>query len=357
MGGPAEPLSSIEAMASVPETRLERPSLRSAGVAVGLAVSLVFTWIAIRQVDADAFARALATSDFGWLVPASAVLAVAVVVRVERWRLMFVPASRPGRAATRDALLIGLLFNSILPVRAGEAARVVALQQRAGTPWAEGGATAVAERVQDLLALCLLIVVAHPFLPDAAWLDAAARLALVLCVAIVVLAAVVARFGERPLRRLLRPLARLPRVPSETVDRLCDSMLRGLAGLRRPGLAARAFGATVLSWLLLSLSAWVLMAGFDLGLGFAAGVLVVVATNLAMVLPSSPAAVGVYEAAVLLALSAYGIEESRALSYAVVLHALNVLPFVALGWLVLHRHARRMRRGGAAAPVATGPSS
>jgi uncharacterized protein (TIRG00374 family) len=338
-------------MSSAPETRVARPSLRSVGVAAGLAVSLFFTWIALRQVELDAFGRALATSDYGWLVPASAALAVAVVVRVERWRLVFAPDSRPGRAATRDALFIGLLFNSILPVRAGEAARVVALQQRAGTPWAEGGATALTERIHDLLALCLLLVVARPFLPDATWLDAAARLALGLSLGIVALAVVVARYGERPLRRLLRPVARLPRVPSATVDRLADSLLRGLAGLRWAGLAARAFAATVLSWLLLSLSAWLLMAGFDLGLGFGAALLVVVATNLAMVLPSSPAAVGVYEAAVLLALSPYGIEESRALSYAVVLHALNVLPFVALGWLVLHRHARRVRRPATVPPT------
>jgi hypothetical protein len=34
------------------------------------------------------------------------------------------------------------------------------------------------------------------------------------------------------------------------------------------------------------------MLGFDLGVGFEAGVLVVVATNLSMILPSDPAAVG-----------------------------------------------------------------
>jgi uncharacterized membrane protein YbhN (UPF0104 family) len=61
--------------------------------------------------------------------------------------------------------------------------------------------------------------------------------------------------------------------------------------------------------------------------------------NLALVLPSSPAAVGVFEWATVLALRAYGVPESQALSYALVLHALNFFPFVIAG-LVLVRGLR-----------------
>jgi hypothetical protein len=49
--------------------------------------------------------------------------------------------------------------------------------------------------------------------------------------------------------------------------------------------------------MLLALSTWVLMLGFDLGLSPLAGGLVIVAVGLSMILPSSPAAVGVFEAA------------------------------------------------------------
>lgn len=109
------------------------------------------------------------------------------------------------------------------------------------------------------------------------------------------------------------------------------NLAHGLAGLRRPRLALAAAFWTVLSWILVGLSSWLLLVGFHLGLSPVAGLFVVIAINLALILPSSPAAVGVFEWATLIALGAYGISESSALSYALVLHAINFVPYVAVG--------------------------
>ena len=61
---------------------------------------------------------------------------------------------------------------------------------------------------------------------------------------------------------------------------------------------------TVASWVVLSFSYWILMQAFSLDLPLVAGLLVIVAINLALVLPSSPAALGVFEAATVVALQA-----------------------------------------------------
>jgi glycosyltransferase 2 family protein len=68
-----------------------------------------------------------------------------------------------------------------------------------------------------------------------------------------------------------------------------------------------------------------------------------VAVGLAMIVPSSPAAVGVFEAAVVVALRAYDVPKPEALSYALVLHALNFLPYIAAGFVVLHLHSLSLR--------------
>jgi uncharacterized membrane protein YbhN (UPF0104 family) len=102
---------------------------------------------------------------------------------------------------------------------------------------------------------------------------------------------------------------------------------------------------TVASWLALAASGAALLAGFDTGLStrdvLLAGLLAVIATNLAMILPSSPGALGVFEAAVVVALGAFALDDSEALSYALVLHALNLLPYLAVGALVLRLSSRR----------------
>jgi hypothetical protein len=183
-----------------------------------------------------------------------------------------------------------------------------------------------------------------PWLPKVTWLRAAEILAVAVTVAIVVSALLLWRFGDRPLRFLLRPLTRLPFLSPERVERAASSFVRGTAAFRHPYLAVVALVLTAGSWLLLGASAWVLFRAFDLDLSFGAGLLVMIAVGLSMILPSSPAAVGVFEAATLVALGAYDIPDSEALSYALVLHAVNFVPYVVGGIVVLHFHTLSLRR-------------
>jgi uncharacterized membrane protein YbhN (UPF0104 family) len=93
---------------------------------------------------------------------------------------------------------------------------------------------------------------------------------------------------------------------------------------------------------------WLTMLGFDLGLSPVAGLLVAIAVNIAMILPASPAAVGVFEASALVALNAYGVPKEQALGYALVVHVLNFVPYIVVGFFVLHAHAVALRRAQAA---------
>jgi uncharacterized membrane protein YbhN (UPF0104 family) len=184
-----------------------------------------------------------------------------------------------------------------------------------------------------------------PWIPPVTWLHSAAQLALLLGVGLVVIAVTLAVFGLRPLHFALRPLGSLPFVSTERLEAIVESLGRGLAGLRDLRLVAIASVLSILNLLALTLSVWFVMEGFQLGLSPVAAMLVVVATNLVQILPSSPAALGVFEAATLVALRPYGVGDSDALSYALVLHASHVLPFVAVGLVVLGGSLRLRPRG------------
>jgi glycosyltransferase 2 family protein len=320
------------------------------GVAI---LCLPLVYLAFRDVDFDQFWDALRTSDYVWVLPAFAVLVVTVVLRGLRWRFLFPPETRPPTGPTMEALLVGYFFNSILPLRAGEVIRVVVLHQRAGTSRVEALATTVADRVYDVGVLLVLLFVTLPFLPGVDWLRQVVLFALLFGVLLAVTIAVLLLWGERAARVLVRPLRYLPGFTAGRTDAAARSLVRGLAAFRRPDLVLAPLGLTFLSWLAFALSFWLLMQGFHLGLGYDAALLTVIAVNLAMLIPSLPAALGIFEAATVVALSAYGIGSSQALSYAVVLHVLNFLPFVIAGYIVLHRHSLHMR--GRAMPPAYEP--
>jgi uncharacterized protein (TIRG00374 family) len=286
----------------------------------------------------------LRSSDYWWLVPAFVALVASTVVRATRWRYLFARETRPPLGPVLSATILGQFFNNVLPARAGEPARIIALNQSTGVSRAETTATVVVERAYDVLSLLALLFVAIPWLPRVTWIRAAGVLAIALTACLALTVFVLVRWGERPFRVLLRPLARLPFLSLERTEHAAAAFVRGAVALRHTRLAFGAIVLTSLSWLLLALSSWVLMRSFSLDLPFGAGVLVVVAIGLSMILPSSPAAVGVFEAATLIALRAYDVPRAEALSYALVLHVLNFLPYVAAGALLLQRHALSLRR-------------
>lgn len=319
--------------------------MRRALVWSGLGLSLVFGYLAARDADLGEVGETLADANYGYLLPAAIALAAGVAVRAWRWQLLFEHRRRPRYGLVANALLISYLFNTILPARAGEAVRVQVLGKRANVSRAEVLATVVLERVYDLFVLILLLAAAAPFLPPVGWLDAALALGAVIGLALGAVAVLVARFGRRGARILLRPVALLPRVSEERLELLAASIVNGLAAIRATRTALTAVAVTAASWFLLALSGWFLLRGTGVDEGFAAALLVLVATNLVLVLPSSPAGLGAFEAAAVVALAAYEVEREVALSYALVLHALNALPYIVVGYAALWLSTRPGRSG------------
>jgi glycosyltransferase 2 family protein len=321
------------------------PRLRTVFLLAGVTVSIVLTYLAVRDVDFGAFLDALANGDPVWFAASFAVFVAAYVVRVVRWWMLFETGARPPFRALVRALLVGDFLTSLLPVlRLGELARVVILHRETRTPRSVALGTVVSERVQDSVALLLLLFVAVPFAPAVTWLRTAAVLLAVLAAGLVVTLFTLRRFGSRPLGFALRPLARLPGFSRARTELAAEGIVLGLTGLRNARVALATFALSVLSWLGIALSFTLALRGVDLELGLDAGILVAVATTFSLLLPALPASVGIFEAATLVALEPYGVDEARALSGGVVIHVLSFVPFLIVGPLALRGHAAIVRR-------------
>lgn len=321
-----------------------------------LVVTVVFSYIALSNIKLGTAWHALRTSDYWWLIPALVVFALGNLARALRWRSLFAPGRRPPTRTVANAMMVGYLYNNILPARAGEAARVMVLTKRSSTPPVEIVATVVLERLYDVLAILVIFFAAEPWLPHVSWFGTAAVAAIVLAAMIAAAATVLAVWGDRPLRFLLRPFARIPLFSGERLERTVAELAHGLSGLRHRAVAVEAFLWTAAAWMLSALCAYLVSLAFHLHLPFACGVLVVVAVGLGMILPAAPAAVGVFEGAALIALKAYGISHSAALPYALVLHAVNFVPFVLVGAVLVHHNGRKGGRAVAAEAPVPAPS-
>jgi len=171
-------------------------------------VTLLFSYIALSDINMSLAWRALRTSDLWWIAAALIPFGLGNIARALRWHSLFARGRRPPSGAVTNAIMVGYLYNN-MPARVGEAARVVVLTQRSSAPPVEIVGTVLVERLYDVLTILVIFFAAEPWLPHVSWFDAAAVVALVLAALLIAGATMLAVYGDRPLRVLLRPLRRL----------------------------------------------------------------------------------------------------------------------------------------------------
>jgi glycosyltransferase 2 family protein len=343
------PVVEAEAAGSAEQARplARRVGRRTALVVLGLAFSGLFGWLASREISLADLKQSLASADYVWLVPTVALTFVGGWVRAIRWRLLFTDPRSVTTGQSFGALTIGLMFNNLLPSRAGEVPRLLALRRATGLSAFEVGMTIVVERILDVFAIAITFLVIWPFLPERSWIHLLGLFCAGIVVGCLVLVALLALFRRRLPTMVLALLRKLPFVSEERAETVRGGLAAGARILLHPRRLAVAVALSFVVWGLVGLSGWTLLPAFDLeGVDALAPWLILVANTFALTIPSSSAAIGVYEASVQAALVAFGVSASTALSYALVLHAVNFFPIIAVGaiasWVMGSRppHAR-----------------
>ena len=108
---------------------------------------------------------------------------------------------------------------------------------------------------------------------------------------------------------------------------------RGLIVFARPRYGAAAVGAQLCAWALQWTACYmvVLALGLQHKAGLAAAAAILLAVNVSAILPATPSNVGVFQAACLVVLAAYGVGGGPGLAYGIILQAVEVLTALALG--------------------------
>ena len=139
-------------------------------LAVGIGISLVFLWLALRGVNPQELWQAV--KDFNWLlaIPFVALTMLSMWVRAWRWRYILLPTADISTRHLWNPLMAGFALNGLLPARLGEFARGYVLAKMDNLPFARIFATIVVERVFDGFTLLLFLVGGLLFLHPQPWL-------------------------------------------------------------------------------------------------------------------------------------------------------------------------------------------
>lgn len=241
-----------------------------------------------------------------------------------RWRALLPSPNRVKAVEAYQIFHISILLNNILPFRLGDGMRILSPPIRRNVPARQAVFVLVAERLIDAVTLAALALLAAPAIglplalpaiPALDWrfgtLIAAGALALAITAAL-------QRIGTLPGLRLAARAATLK----------ADIWAVGSIA---PGRLTRTVGWTVAAWLGTLWLHFLLFGAIGVEGSLALAIGVTVATNLSMLIPATPANLGIFHVAAAAPLLAAGISPDQAVAYAVLAHAVNTVPPIVIG--------------------------
>jgi hypothetical protein len=311
-----------------------KPSYRGWYLAVTILIAGVLLILAIRGVSWQEMLDTLRQADTKYLAVIFVLGSISVFTRGLRWGVLLSAEKRIKSLTMFWATAVGYVGNTFLPARAGEVIRSVMLGEKTGVPKSYVLATALTERIFDVVTLVLIGVMVVPSvgnLPE--WLPQAMRVMGILGVA-----ALVFLLLAPHLRGFITSLVNklpFPETWRERVNKLLQDFLLGASAFIHPGRAAGFLGLSGIVWVL-DASAVVLMSqALNLNFTYPQAFLLLVAMGLSSAIPSTPGYVGIYQFVAVTLLPLYGTTRSEALTFILALQAINTLMILVWGFIGL----------------------
>jgi uncharacterized protein (TIRG00374 family) len=307
---------------------------------VGIGVTAVLLAIVVARLDWREFSSAFRQVAGEWLLGSAVAFLGSVSIRALRWQIV---AGLPLRsfAGVWYSDVIGYVGNAVYPGRAGELLRIAALHHIAEVQPGRAVASAFADRLGDVIALAVAAIAVATLTMDVPERVVAMAIAL----ALTPLAAFVAflAYGEFFSPVVAFATAWLPDRLMQRCRHWYSQSLEHARALRRARvlIAALALSGAALAFDYAIM--WFAIRAMGWNLPFAAAVAASVLVALGSLLPAAPGYVGIYQVACVLALRPFGIDESPALAYSVVVQVTVLTTLAVLACIVFFRYGWTLR--------------
>ena len=287
----------------------------------GLLISLVAVIVLINLVSWQDLKAAFLSVSLVSLLIAILLTFLSLILRAQAWRIML-GSTRPSLFHTFLIINEGYLLNNLFPLKAGEFGRAIIMGQNTRLGTFHVLSTIIIERALDIGIAAGMLLATLPFAIGAEWAKS---------VAVITLIFVTAGFGilffisanTQKVKNWMEKVTQKNAWISRWVAPRLNSLLDGFQILNSPLKFLAVLGLIALSWLMWLLLYYVMLVPMVPGTLLWQAAFVESILALGVAVPSAPAALGVYEAAMVGGLAILRVAESVALGYAIAMHFLQ----------------------------------
>ena len=306
-----------------------------------MAISGLFVWLVIRSVDAGAAFDELTQATTSYYIPAAVILMMGIWIRAIRWKILLTPLGNVKIGTAFAALTIGYLANNALPARLGEFVRVYVLNRdtKMASPAILG--TIILERIFDVLTLMILLSLAALASGwRSPWNVPLAGLAVGAIAAFVMMYLVVSGLIRSSTPIISNLVRILERPLGGGIPRLVSLLTQGFTSVRSRRSLFTIVVLSAASWLIESAVYFLVLLAFDIDEGsYWLAIVVASIANLSGLIPAGPGNIGTFEFFAKEAAMLAGIDEEKALAFAIAVHFVVLMPPTVIGVLFTWRRA------------------
>ena len=312
-------------------------------LAVGIAVSLVCLWFAMKDVRPIEVWDALRRADYLGFIALMLLTILGFWIRALRWR-WFLSTPRPlSLDSLFSATMIGFMANDILPLRLGEFVRAWALGRRENLSKTTVLATIVVERVVDMITLLAIFGIAlllHPIPTETTagrLTNDGAKLLVAMSIGLTVFLVAIERWPKL-LGWLLAQLAkRLPGKAGDRAVKMLQHFLEGLSLFRDVPRLLWVFLLSFAMFLVFALGLSVSMWALRIEVPWYGGLIMLVITAIGIMVPAAPGYIGTLNLACWAGLALFSVGKELAAPFSWFYWAGQWIPVTVVGLWYLRR--------------------
>jgi len=317
-------------------------------------ITVFCLYFVLRGVDFSRLWNILKHINLWLLFLTVAIYVCGYYIRAERWHHLLKHIKIFKAMELFPFLVMGFMFNNVLPARAGEFIRAYVTGSKKGVSKSSTFATIVIERVFDGLIMIFYFIIGYTafhFIKQQAVIppitikgitlgikDAVlgfAVLGSVVFLGIFILMFLLLYKREGTTNFISKIIGFLPHGIKEKISKFIDTFINGLGVLGNFRDMAIVFGISLSAWTVEAFTYWLMGVAMNIQINFLLVCLIMAVANFAIMVPSTAGGLGPFEffGMGIMLLFAYTKEEAAA--YVFIVHAMILLPIIALGLIFM----------------------